>query len=67
MTFAGMPPATQLSGSSLVTAAPAATTTLFPIETPDGFIRNGDRIQLCAACNRMEFPCVHFFVIKAVF
>lgn len=35
MTLAGLPPTTQLAGTSLVTTAPEATTALSPMVTPD--------------------------------
>ena len=37
--FAGTPPTTQLSGTSFVTTAPAATTTLLPIVTPGKIVQ----------------------------
>ena len=39
ITFAGTPATTQLSGTSFVTTAPAATTTLFPMVTPGRMVQ----------------------------
>lgn len=60
ITFAGTPPATQLSGISLVTAALAAITTLFPIFTPGSicsFKREAEEVKNRKNKNKIKCPC----------